>query len=159
MTRYSTAFAFALLVSARADVLTLRNGTKVTGSWLGGDSGQIRFLVKDQIRTYPRPDVSEVNFGPEPPSPSAKAIDEGPLSGDKANKAGTGDSSQKQIAPVADRVTLPSIKIGQTVDEVEAVLGKPTQLFDNLPGRKKIYIYKDPPVKITFQEGKLVDTE
>jgi hypothetical protein len=149
MTRYSSVLVFVLLVSARADILTLRNGTKVTGSWLGGDAGQIRFLVNDQIRTYPRPDVSEVNFG----------IDDRPLSGDKANKAGTGDGSQKQVAPVSDRADLPPIKIGQTIDEVEAVLGKPTQLFDNLPGRKKIYVYKDPPVKITFQEGKVVDTQ
>jgi len=124
MTRYLSILVFASLVCARAEVLTLRDGTKVTGNWLGGDSKQIRFLVNDQIQKYPPSDVSEVNFGPEPAPPPGRT----------------------------------SIKLGQTINEVEAALGKPALLFDHLPGQKKIYIYPDPPVKITFQDGKVVDT-
>jgi hypothetical protein len=71
MTRHAAAFLFVALVSARADTLTFRNGTVVTGSWVGIDAKQINFLVNDEIRTYPRSDISKVTFGPEPADPQA----------------------------------------------------------------------------------------
>jgi len=138
------ALFFACLVSARADILTLRNGTKVTGTWLGGDTAQIKFVVNDEIRAYPRLDVSEVTFVSELPHPPAKS---------------TGTSGQEQIFSVTDRAVPPPVKLGQTIDEVEAALGKPARLFDNLPGHKRIYIYKEPPVKVIFQDGKVIDTQ
>jgi hypothetical protein len=144
------ALLFALIVSARADTLTLRNGTRVTGSWLGGDAGQVRFLVYDQIRTYPRSDVSKVTFGPELTAPPPISPSPPPI---KPPDAGSQDTSIK------DRGAAPPLKVGQTIDDVEAALGKPSQLFNNLPGGKKVYTYKDPPVKITFKDGKVVDIE
>ena len=63
MKRYSLAL-FLLVASVRADTLTLRDGSTVTGSWVGLDARQISFLVNDQIRTYPRADVAKVTFGP-----------------------------------------------------------------------------------------------
>ena len=134
MKSYSTILFFALLGSAHADTLSLRNGTSVTGSWLGGDAGQITFLVNNQVRTYPRSDVSEVTFGPEPTAslPLAQPPQPPP-------------ASSKELKP------------GQTIDQVEATLGKPAQVF-NVSG-KRIYVYKDPAVKVTFQDGKLVDIE
>jgi len=68
MIKYLAALFVVLLASAYADTLTLRNGTTVTGSWMGMDARQISFLVNDQIRTYPKADVSKVTFGPEPNS-------------------------------------------------------------------------------------------
>jgi len=65
MIRHSISFFFVLL-TARADTLALRDGTSVTGSWVGIDAGQISFLVNNQVRTYPRSDVSAVTFGTEP---------------------------------------------------------------------------------------------
>jgi hypothetical protein len=69
MIKHLTALFVALLVSANADTLTLRNGTTVSGSWMGMDARQISFQVNDQIRTYPKADVSKVTFGPEPIAP------------------------------------------------------------------------------------------
>ncbi len=53
-----------------ADTLTLRNGRVVSGSYLGGDSRQIRMAVGDKIETYSIADVSKLEFGSlvNPPS-------------------------------------------------------------------------------------------
>jgi hypothetical protein len=48
-----------------------------------------------------------------------------------------------------------SIELGQTSDQVEAILGKPEKIV-NL-GPKKIYVYKD--MKIVFAEGKVADVQ
>jgi hypothetical protein len=68
----ATVLLLALTLSAYADTVTFRNGTIVTGTWLGIDGGQIKFQVNDQIQVYPRSDVSAVTFGepaPEKPLP------------------------------------------------------------------------------------------
>jgi TonB family protein len=122
MKRYATVLLFALLASARADVLTLRNGINLTGSWLGSDAAQIRFLVNDQVKTYFRSEVSEVTFG---------------------GAQGLADTEPAVIKP------------GETIDQVEAALGKPAQLFNM--GAKQIYIYDVPPMKITFRDGKVAE--
>lgn len=156
MTWQLTAMVFASLVSAYGDALTLRNGMIVTGSWLGGDARQIIFLVNDQVRTtYPRSDVAEVNFGQEPAAaqPPAKRSDDAPQS-----NSGKEVSQQQGQSPVKAQTAPGPIKQGQTIDQIEAALGKPAQLV-NAGGKKMIYIYKDPPVKITFQDGKVVDVE
>jgi hypothetical protein len=58
---------FAALVawrgSARADSLTLRDGTTLNGSWAGFSDGQISFVVDGMVRTYSKSDVSKVTFG------------------------------------------------------------------------------------------------
>jgi hypothetical protein len=57
-----TILALALLVAGQADTLRLRNGATVTGSWLGGTTDEVRFMVDDQVRRYPRSDIVEVDF-------------------------------------------------------------------------------------------------
>ena len=47
------------------------------------------------------------------------------------------------------------ISLGQTIREVEAILGKPKQIV-NL-GAKKMYVY--PSMKITFVNGKVSDVQ
>ena len=46
-----------------------------------------------------------------------------------------------------------TISAGQTVDQVVAVLGSPTNVIDL--GLRKIYLYKD--MRITFVGGRLTD--
>jgi len=146
MTLRSTALLFALLLSARADTLTLRDGTTVTGTWLGVAAGQISFRVNNQVRTYPRSDVSEVIFSLDQPAPPPNA--------------GTQSSDGQTQNPAAKSQGTPAvIKLDMTFDQVQAAMGKPAQFFDNLPGGKTIYVYKDPAVKITFKDGKVVDVE
>jgi hypothetical protein len=57
-----TTVTLALLVAGQADTLRLRNGTAVTGSWLGGTADEVRFMVDDRVQRYPRADVVSVDF-------------------------------------------------------------------------------------------------
>jgi hypothetical protein len=57
-----TMLALALLMAGQADTLRLRDGAVVTGNWLGGTTDEVRFMVDDQVRRYPRVDVVEVDF-------------------------------------------------------------------------------------------------
>jgi hypothetical protein len=47
------------------------------------------------------------------------------------------------------------IELGQTIDQVTAVLGQPAKMVD--VGSKKIFVYKD--LKITFLDGKVSDVQ
>ncbi len=60
-----TILALALLMAGQADTLRLRNGTIVTGTFLGGTTDELRFMVDDQVQKYPRTDVVEVDFTPD----------------------------------------------------------------------------------------------
>jgi hypothetical protein len=57
-------------------------------------------------------------------------------------------ASQTDSAPA-------TVQIGQTIDQVKAILGTPEKVFD--VGKKQIYVYKD--VKITFVDGKVSDVQ
>lgn len=78
-----------------ADTLTLRNGRTINGSYLGGDSRQIRMAVGDKIENYSIADVQRVEFGslatPPAAAPSTSAtVPEGrALRTDRSPAAGT----------------------------------------------------------------------
>ena len=55
--------AFLVVGMCSADTLILRNGSMVQGSYLGGTSRQIKFVVDDQVRTYDVGDVKTLRFG------------------------------------------------------------------------------------------------
>ena len=49
-----------------ADTLVLRNGTRVDGSFLGGDNRSVRFAVGSQVNTYYLQDVMSLLFNESP---------------------------------------------------------------------------------------------
>ncbi|MDX2149713.1 MAG: hypothetical protein SFV54_03190 [Bryobacteraceae bacterium] len=63
----------ALLEVALADTLTLKDGTKITGTFLGGDSRQIRLLVGEATRSYAITEVQGIRFGADTGSATAAA--------------------------------------------------------------------------------------
>jgi hypothetical protein len=67
----STILFLVLCVSAYADTLILRNGTRVKGRWWATDGKVISFLVNDHLERYSRSEVSEVVFGDERTANSA----------------------------------------------------------------------------------------
>jgi hypothetical protein len=62
--------------------------------------------------------------------------------------------SQQPAASQPDAAPL-TVQIGQTIDQVKAILGPPEKTFD--VGKKQIFVYKD--VKITFVDGKVADVQ
>lgn len=73
MTMRSSVLLLLLCLSAHADTLILRNGTRVTGRWWAADADVISFLVNDRLERYARSEVREVVFGSEPTANSAPA--------------------------------------------------------------------------------------
>ncbi len=63
---------FALLASARADSLTLLDGTVLTGSWAGYSGGEISFMANGVLRTFSKSEVSKVTFGSQAARSSIK---------------------------------------------------------------------------------------
>lgn len=86
---------------------------------------------------------------------SAKSDDKG---GDQQQAAPAADAAQQ---PAADQAAAAppappaTVEIGQTTDEVVAILGQPDKIL-NL-GPKQIYVYKD--LKVTFVKGKVTDAQ
>lgn len=63
---------FLLSVSAFADSLALKDGRVLSGTYLGGSTMAVRFLVGDRVETYPIGAVDRITFGdPGPASASA----------------------------------------------------------------------------------------
>ena len=68
----------------------------------------------------------------------------------QGNQAG-GPQQQQQQPPAPPQ----EIKLGQTTDEVVAILGQPEKIVTL--GAKQLYIYKD--MKVTFMKGKVSDVQ
>jgi hypothetical protein len=69
-----------------------------------------------------------------------------------------GQDAQTQQAPQQETAPAqppPTIQLGQSTDDVKALLGQPSKIVDL--GIKQIYIYKD--MKITFVKGKVADVQ
>jgi hypothetical protein len=71
---------------------------------------------------------------------------------DQGGQAAQPAGQDQQGAPQAEPQT---IEKGQTIDQVQAALGKPEKIV-NL-GAKQLYIYKD--MKVTFVNGKVEDVQ
>lgn len=77
--------------------------------------------------------------------------------GDSAEQQQQGQDAQAQQAPQQEAPAQPppTIQLGQSTDEVTALLGAPSKVV-NL-GLKQVYVYKD--LKVTFIKGKVVDVQ
>jgi len=117
----------ALPDSPPTDTLTLPDGASVAGNWVGIDGGKISFQANDQAATYPESQVSAVTFAAPPPPPIAP--------------------------PPPPAEATQHVALGQSVEEVVAILGKPSSVGDL--GAKTIYFYEN--LKVTFVDGKVTD--
>ncbi len=95
-----------------------------------------------------------------PPDPNAATEINGQISeADKAEKeiaaeAPAGDTSGPS-ATAAPAAPPAEISLGQSIDQVTAILGQPKSVVDL--GAKKIYVYKD--MKVVFNGGKVTDVQ
>ncbi len=94
-----------------------------------------------------------------PPDPNAAAeIAATSKEGDAAEADVAGqaqDASGPSAAAAAPAAAPAEIGIGQTIEQVTAILGKPKSIVDL--GAKKIYVYSD--MKIIFNGGKVTDVQ
>jgi len=85
--------------------------------------------------------------------------DDSAKSDDKGNQQQGGDAQpaadQAPAAEQAPPAPPATVAIGQSTDEVVAILGQPDKIL-NL-GAKQIYVYKD--LKVTFVKGKVTDAQ
>ena len=66
------ALTFGLLATGIADTLTLKDGRTINGTYLGGNSRQIRMEVGDSIQTFDIGRVAGIQFGSETAAPAAR---------------------------------------------------------------------------------------
>ncbi len=64
----------ALCMATQGDTLRFRDGSSVTGSWLGGPADEVRFLVNNQVQIYPKADIVDVTFGDAASAPAGPKI-------------------------------------------------------------------------------------
>jgi outer membrane receptor protein involved in Fe transport len=87
-----------------------------------------------------------------PPDPNAASeLQQAAQEGDQAQSEVTQQVSQESGTPV----TTPTIVAGQTISEVEGILGQPTSKA--LLGPKVVYNYNG--MKVTFMGGRVTDVD
>jgi hypothetical protein len=90
---------------------------------------------------------------------SAKSDDGGnqqqAAAGGDANQQPAAAADAPAAAPAAPAAPPATVEMGQTPDQVTAILGQPDKIL-NL-GTKQIYVYKD--LKVTFVKGKVTDAQ
>ena len=87
-----------------------------------------------------------------PPDPNIRAeLSDQTKEADLADREAVSDSGGANAAAGPDAAAPKNVGMGQTTDEVTALLGQPSDIVDM--GAKKIYVYKD--LKITFTGGKV----
>jgi hypothetical protein len=114
----------------QADTLTLRNGTTVQGTYLGGTSRQVRMDLNGDIRTYDIGQVQSVIFDgdqpPPPPPPSSYPSSSRPSLREGPNASNDSDRYRSQ-APAATGLTIPT-DTTVTVRMIEAVNSETSRL-------------------------------
>jgi hypothetical protein len=66
------ALTFGLLTTGIADTLTLKDGRTINGTYLGGNSRQVRMEVDDSIQTFEIGRISGIQFGATTAAPPAR---------------------------------------------------------------------------------------
>lgn len=61
--RFAIALGLVLCAAGYADVITLKSGRVINGTYLGGDAHQVKIAEGDQVETFPVSDVARIEFG------------------------------------------------------------------------------------------------
>jgi hypothetical protein len=152
MTRRLSALFLALVLTAHADTLTLRNGTSLTGNWYGIDRGIIKFQTNGQVQEFRTSEVASVVFAVEPVSTFAPAppapVSPAPASFAPASVEAPAGNLEQQLKSQYQLTTLTAdyanfVTMGSTL-----ILQKrgfsPGALSNKLPTK---YTYRDGQIK------------
>jgi hypothetical protein len=69
MMRLSLAFVFCSMILA--DSITLKNGQQFQGTFVGGDTRTVRFVIGSEVRTIAVPEIAVIRFGNASPISSS----------------------------------------------------------------------------------------
>ena len=96
------------------------------------------------------------SVGAPPPDPNAASqIDAQLQQGAQSEQQTLNDSAAAPPAQAVDPSQPATITLGQSIEQVTAILGQPSQIVDL--GARKIYVY--PSLKITFNDGQVADVQ
>ena len=110
------------------------------GYLANADPGQISDLIEQVLSVDTGGDASQQQQGQQ---------------GQDAQQQQQQQGQDAQQQPAAPAQPPPTIQLGQTTDEVIAIMGQPDKIVDLKT--KQIYVYKD--LKVTFVKGKVSDVE
>ena len=65
----------------QADTLLLKDGTRLEGSFVGGNSHSVRFAVNDQVNSYQINDIESIHFASGPPPGASEPPPRNPQAG------------------------------------------------------------------------------
>jgi len=116
------AVAILLATAVYADVITLKNGRVINGTYLGGSPRQVKMEVGDQIETFDVQDIARIEFGapaaaPAPQdrpvlrrsSPPPSSDDDRPTLRRSDSSGDSDQSAQRQPAPILRPDAEPSV--------------------------------------------------
>jgi len=135
MIRRLAATACLFGAMAYADTLTTRNGDTIQGTFAGGDTRTVRFLIGNQVRTFHVGEVVNIMFGD---NGDQSANDQGPPPPPPAGEAPPPDNSglqtqraYEQPNPAAMGVTIPAGTpiVVRTIDTVDSQDDRTGQTF------------------------------
>ncbi|MGB7469133.1 MAG: hypothetical protein WBW58_07160, partial [Candidatus Acidiferrum sp.] len=109
------------------------------------DAGQVSDLIEEAL---------SVDTGGDSSQQQGQGDQGQQNQGDQGQPA-QGAQGQQQDAPAQPAQPPPTIQLGQTTDQVVAIMGQPDKIVDLKT--KQIYVYKD--LKVTFVKGKVSDVE
>lgn len=118
-----------------ADTIVFRDGKSVTGSYLGGDSRQVRMVVGDKIQNYSIPDIAKIEFGTAattasaPPTPAPTQARPDSLQPSRLDTPATPPPASSADASVPRLVEIPSgtnivVRFIDPVDSATDTMGK-----------------------------------
>jgi hypothetical protein len=124
--RYRTVIscAFVSLTMLSADTLTLKDGSTVNGTFLGGNARQIRVEVGDKIQTFDVERVSIIQFGSE------RAAEPAPRQRERENVFRP-DTSRDSAASSSSGIELPqgAVLTVRMIDPVDSQVNRVGETF------------------------------
>ena len=114
--RFLTVFTL-FAISVTADTITLRDGRRVTGSYLGGDARSVRMAVGDRVENYPVADITSIAFDNAAPAAPAAAAP-------RSSGSNTASNTASNDGAAIPSGTVLTIRMVDSVDSERDTVGK-----------------------------------
>jgi hypothetical protein len=122
-------YVFVCSLTLLADVVVLRSGKTVEGTYLGGDSRRVRMAVGDGVQSFGIDEISSIRFGDEvtsAPTPAKPAAPKSAGLASGASRPATGTASA-----TAKRIEVPAgtALVVRMIDDVDSERDSAGQTF------------------------------